>query len=80
MVPFSVGTIAAFDEWTGGRGLCRPLPHPRTGAPTDFLSVAHGRRLGQTRLLGRTARRRRVLRVARDRWCTVGGDAASAAA
>lgn len=50
MVPLSAGTIAALDEWTGRRGLCRPLPHHRTGASTDFLFVAHGRRLGQTRL------------------------------
>lgn len=50
MVPLSAGTIAALDEWTGRRGLCRLLPHPRTGALTDFLFVAHGRRLGQTRL------------------------------
>jgi site-specific recombinase XerD len=50
MVPLSVATIAALDEWTTGRGICRPLPHPRTGAPTDFLFVAHGRRLSQTRL------------------------------
>ncbi|MCB8913103.1 tyrosine-type recombinase/integrase [Rhodococcus rhodochrous] len=50
MVPLSATTLTALDEWTGGRGVCRPLPHPRTGALTDFLFVAHGRRLGQTRL------------------------------
>nr|WP_244163429.1 tyrosine-type recombinase/integrase [Rhodococcus koreensis] len=50
MVPLSAATVAALDEWSGGRGVCRPLPHPRTGALTDFLFVAHGRRLGQTRL------------------------------
>ncbi|MGV9748237.1 tyrosine-type recombinase/integrase [Rhodococcus zopfii] len=50
MVPLSATTIAALDEWTGGRGICRPLSHPRTGALTDFLFVAHGRRLSQTRL------------------------------
>jgi site-specific recombinase XerD len=50
MVPLSANTIAALDQWTSRRGVCRPLPHPRTGAPTDFLFVAHGRRLGQTRL------------------------------
>jgi len=50
MVPRSATTIAALDEWTGGRGICRPLPHPRTGELTDFLFVAHGRRLSQTRL------------------------------
>ncbi|PBC51406.1 tyrosine-type recombinase/integrase [Rhodococcus sp. ACPA1] len=50
MVPLSAATVAALDEWTTQRGVCRPLPHPRTGALTDFLFVAHGRRLGQTRL------------------------------
>lgn len=50
MVPLSATTIAALDEWTGGRGICRPLSHPRTGELTDFLFVAHGRRLSQTRL------------------------------
>ncbi|MDF3308924.1 tyrosine-type recombinase/integrase [Rhodococcus sp. T2V] len=50
MVPLSAATVAALDEWTSGRGVCRPLPHPRTGALTDFLFVAHGRRLSQTRL------------------------------
>ncbi|GAF46561.1 hypothetical protein RW1_031_01460 [Rhodococcus wratislaviensis NBRC 100605] len=50
MVPLSATTIAALDEWSSQRGVCRPLPHPRTGALTDFLFVAHGRRLGQTRL------------------------------
>nr|WP_040780812.1 tyrosine-type recombinase/integrase [Rhodococcus ruber] len=50
MVPLSATTITALDQWTTRRGVCRPLPHPRTGALTDFLFVAHGRRLGQTRL------------------------------
>ena len=50
MVPLSAATIAALDEWTGGRGICRPLSHARTGELTDFLFVAHGRRLSQTRL------------------------------
>ncbi|KOS54495.1 tyrosine-type recombinase/integrase [Rhodococcus rhodochrous] len=50
MVPLAATTITALDQWTTRRGVCRPLPHPRTGALTDFLFVAHGRRLGQTRL------------------------------
>ncbi|WP_345353531.1 site-specific integrase, partial [Rhodococcus olei] len=49
-VPLSAATISALDEWTASRGVCRPLPHPRTGALTDFLFTARGRRLGQTRL------------------------------
>jgi integrase len=50
MVPLSAATIAALDEWVAHRGLHRPLAHPRTGVPTDFLFTQHGRRLGYTRL------------------------------
>nr|WP_231138015.1 tyrosine-type recombinase/integrase [Rhodococcus opacus] len=50
MVPLSAATVAVLEEWSTQRGVCRPLPHPRTGALTDILFVAHGRRLGQTRL------------------------------
>jgi integrase len=50
MVPLSAATIAALDEWVTHRGAHRPLPHPRTGALTDFLFTQHGRRLGYARL------------------------------
>jgi integrase len=50
MVPLDAATLAALDEWARQRGSHRPLPHPRTGALTDFLFTAHGRRLGATRL------------------------------
>jgi len=50
MVPLSAATLSALDDWTASRGTCRPLPHPRTGALTDFLFTARGRRLGLTRL------------------------------
>ncbi len=50
MVPLDAATLDALDEWAQQRGTHRPIPHPRTGALTDFLFTAHGRRLGATRL------------------------------
>lgn len=50
MVPLDAATLAALDQWADQRGVHRPIPHPRTGKPTDFLFTAHGRRLGATRL------------------------------
>ena len=50
MVPLDATTLAALDEWARQRGTHRPIPHPRTGALTDFLFTARGRRLGATRL------------------------------
>ena len=49
-VPLDAPTLAALDQWATGRGAHRPIPHPRTGRPTDFLFTEHGRRLGATRL------------------------------
>ncbi len=49
-VPLDEPTLAALDEWARRRGGHRPIPHPRTGRPTDFLFTEHGRRLGATRL------------------------------
>jgi len=49
-VPLDEQTLAALDEWANRRGGHRPIPHPRTGKPTDFLFTEHGRRLGATRL------------------------------
>lgn len=49
-VPLDGPTLAALDEWAHRRGGHRPIPHPRTGRPTDFLFTEHGRRLGATRL------------------------------
>lgn len=50
MVPLSAPTVTALDDWARHRGPHRPLPHPRTGSPTDFLFTSRGRRLGYTRL------------------------------
>ncbi|GAB3864153.1 hypothetical protein GCM10028801_32980 [Nocardioides maradonensis] len=49
-VPLDEPTLAALDQWALRRGSHRPIPHPRTGKPTDFLFTEHGRRLGATRL------------------------------
>ncbi len=49
-VPLDEQTLQALDEWAHRRGGHRPIPHPRTGRPTDFLFTEHGRRLGATRL------------------------------
>ncbi|RHW24507.1 integrase [Nocardioides immobilis] len=49
-VPLDEETLAALDQWAHHRGVHRPIPHPRTGRPTDFLFTEHGRRLGATRL------------------------------
>lgn len=50
MVPLDAATLQVLDDWARQRGTHRPLTHPRTGKPTDFLFTAHGRRLGATRL------------------------------
>jgi integrase len=50
VVPLDHATLQALDTWTRHRGTHRPIPHPRTGRPTDFLFTEHGRRLGATRL------------------------------
>ncbi len=50
LVPLDATTLDALDEWAQQRGTHRPIPHPRTGALTDFLFTARGRRLGASRL------------------------------
>ena len=50
MVPLDATALTALDQWTRQRGPSRALPHPRTGAVTDFLFTSHGRRLGSTRI------------------------------
>ena len=49
-VPLDEQILQVLDEWAQRRGGHRPIPHPRTGRPTDFLFTEHGRRLGATRL------------------------------
>lgn len=49
-VPVDDATLAAFDEWTRHRGRSRPLEHPRTHRPVEFMWVINGRRMGTGRL------------------------------
>ncbi len=48
MVPLDDETVTLIDRITVTRTSGRPLPHPRTGRPTQFLFTHHGRRLSQS--------------------------------
>lgn len=50
MVPIDPDILTLLDRITTTRSPGRPIPHPRTGRPADFLFTAHGRRLGQNGL------------------------------
>ena len=50
MVPIDDEALNLVDRITATRSPGRPIPHPRTGRPADFLFTAHGRRLGQNGL------------------------------
>lgn len=50
MVPLGADTLVAFDDWASRRGRQRALPHPRTGAETDFFFVVGGRPIGGGRI------------------------------
>jgi integrase len=50
MVPIDAQVLALIDRITAHRSPGRPIPHPRTGRPADFLFTAHGHRISQTRL------------------------------
>ena len=45
MVPLDEETVALIDRIVAHRSPGRPLPHPRTARPTDFLLTHHGRRV-----------------------------------
>jgi integrase len=45
MVPLDEETVALIDRIVAHRSPGRPLPHPHTARPTDFLLTHHGRRL-----------------------------------
>lgn len=49
-VPLDEPTIDAFDQWAKHRGRSRPLLHPRTQRPVEFLWVIAGRRMGAGRI------------------------------
>lgn len=50
MVPIDPDILTLIDRITTTRSPGRPIRHPRTGRPADFLFTAHGHRLGQNRL------------------------------
>jgi integrase len=45
MVPIDEEALALLDEITAHRSPGRPLPHPRSGKPADFLLTHQGRRV-----------------------------------
>jgi integrase len=47
MVPLDDETVALIDRIVATRSGGRPLRHPRTGRPAEFLFTHHGRRLAQ---------------------------------
>jgi hypothetical protein len=48
-VPIDEEALALVDQITGHRSPGRPLPHPRTGKPADFLLTHQGRRVSAAR-------------------------------
>jgi integrase len=56
MVPLDEETVAVIDRIVARRTPGRPLPHPRTGRPVDFLLVHQGRRLSACALREELAR------------------------
>jgi integrase len=50
MVPLDEETLALVDRVVATRSPGRPLPHPRTGRPAQFLFTHHGKRLSQQAL------------------------------
>lgn len=55
MVPLDDETVALIDRIVA-RTPGRPLPHPRTGRPAEFLFTHHGRRLSQSALRAELSR------------------------
>jgi integrase len=47
MVPIDDQVLTVIDRITATRSPGRPMRHPRTGAPADFLFTHHGKRLSQ---------------------------------
>lgn len=47
MVPLDDDTLGLFDAVAQLRGSQKPLPHPLTGAPTEFLFVRRGKRVSR---------------------------------
>ena len=56
MVPLDDETLDVLDRIVARRTPGRPLPHPRTGRPTEFLLVHQGRRVSAQALRDELAR------------------------
>ncbi|MDT3446596.1 tyrosine-type recombinase/integrase [Pseudofrankia sp. BMG5.37] len=56
MVPLDDDTLDLLDRIAETRSPGRPLPHPRTGRPADFLFTHHGRRPSQNAVRAELAR------------------------
>ena len=56
MVPLDEETVTLLDRITATRSAGRPIPHPRSGRPAQFLFTHHGKRLGQGALRHELAR------------------------
>lgn len=56
MVPLDDETVALIDRITTTRSTGRPIAHPRTRRPTQFLFTHHGRRLSQNAVRAELAR------------------------
>jgi integrase len=56
MVPLDDETVTLIDRIAATRTPGRPLPHPRTGRPAEFLFTHHGRRLSQSALRAELSR------------------------
>lgn len=56
MVPLDDETVDLLDRIAATRSPGRPIPHPRTGRPADFLLTHHGRRLSQHAVRAELAR------------------------
>ncbi|HXZ71281.1 MAG TPA: tyrosine-type recombinase/integrase [Streptosporangiaceae bacterium] len=56
MVPLDEETVAVIDRIVARRTFGRPLPHPRTARPVDFLLVHQGRRISACALREELAR------------------------
>ena len=56
MVPLDEETVTIIDRIVAHRSPGKPIPHPRTGRPADFLLTHHGRRLSHHALRDELAR------------------------
>jgi integrase len=56
MVPLDQETVTIVDRIVAHRSPGKPIPHPRTGKPADFLLTHHGRRLSPEALRAELAK------------------------